>query len=537
MTAVGKTCGATGTDVVRAGPAGPAHWLVFDACSALGRTGIDPDGVIRRCLANETLARRLGDETSAWGCREVLTVALRSAGRVDEAVQVAEELVAHYRSRGETAPRLRALGELVLARFAREEFERALDELTEALVELSRLGLGDEAAHSAYVVVAEAASAAEMFEIAASYLRRCERARHQLAFVAHQADVVRARNELRWANRLELMGNLEEAAARYREALRAAVRMQGGDVTRYAWRSSRFYEGAAWAALDEPDLAMIALMDAGATEVGTLQGEDALIVRLALARACARRGDLDEASAHLEIATGLPDPSFSRQWHITASLTAAEIERARHGDHPGLDYVRHAAAMLAHTLWRERERRLEAVMVRMQMLELAAENERVGQEASLDPLTGLANRRTLDVALEDMTRADTVSSLLFVDLDDFKTTNDSFSHAVGDAVLREIAKILRRECRENDVVARYGGDEFVLILKGAPLRTGARVGERIRAAVNVFPWEDIAPGLTTSVSVGVAEYRPGMELAQALATADTALYVAKQQGRDRVAVA
>jgi diguanylate cyclase (GGDEF)-like protein len=194
--------------------------------------------------------------------------------------------------------------------------------------------------------------------------------------------------------------------------------------------------------------------------------------------------------------------------------------------------------LLANSLWEERERRLESVMVRMQMLQLAEENERVGHAATQDPLTGIGNRRRLDAALEELTSAPTVPTcLLFIDLDRFKDVNDTFSHVVGDEVLKAIGLILQRESRDRDVIARYGGDEFVVMLRGAPLRTGAHVGERIRKAVAAYPWKRIAPGLRVRVSIGVAEHRAGLTYDQLMAAADAAVYEAKQGGRDRVAVA
>ena len=177
-------------------------------------------------------------------------------------------------------------------------------------------------------------------------------------------------------------------------------------------------------------------------------------------------------------------------------------------------------------------------MVRMQMLDLAQENERVGQAATEDPLTGLGNRRKLDAALRELTTQPTSPTcLLFIDLDCFKYVNDTFSHAIGDEVLRAVAVILQRESRERDVVARYGGDEFVVMLRGAALRTGAHVAERIRKAVASHQWGRIAPGLQVRVSVGVAEHRAGMTYEQLMAAADAAVYDAKEAGRDRVAVA
>jgi diguanylate cyclase (GGDEF)-like protein len=335
-----------------------------------------------------------------------------------------------------------------------------------------------------------------------------------------------------------MIGRREEAAARYREGMRAALRAQREASASYWVRVGRLYEGFAWTCLGEPELGRATMLDAFDRDEAPMEAEDALVLRLGLARACTELGDTVEARRQLHLTAGLPDTTISRQWQVAAVLRAAEIERAEVGDHPAIDLARHAAVLLATSLWEERERRLESVMVRMQMIDLAEENERVGQAATEDPLTGLGNRRKLDAALRELTTTPTSPTcLLFIDLDSFKRVNDTFSHVIGDEVLRAVAMILQRESRERDVVARYGGDEFVVMLRGAALRTGAHVGERIRKAVASHPWGRIAPGLQVRVSVGVAEHRPGMTYEHLMAAADAAVYDAKEGGRDRVAVA
>ncbi len=524
-------------DVVRVEEVGPADWLAVDAFRAYANG--DADAALQRIASNALLAQAFGDGRTAWRCREVQVSALCSMGRLDDAVALAEELMAHYESTDQPAARLQVLGQLIMVRFARGEFERALDELTSALVGLSRLHRADRASASAFLTVANAASSAEMFELASAYLRRCaDPARGGYGpFVRPMIDGTIARNESRWAARLELIGRPEEAAARYREALRAAVRAQAAHRAGHWQRVGRLYEGLAWTALGEPEVGRGALLQALGCERHALEPEDNLVLHLALARCCTDLGATAEARRHLAVAAALPDPTFSRQWRVTALSQAAELERVDHGDHPALEASRQAATLLAQGLWEERERRLEAVMVRMQMLELAEENERVGQAATEDALTGLGNRRRLDLAIRELSAADAAACLLFVDLDNFKATNDTFSHAIGDEVLKRLAVILREECREGDIVTRYGGDEFVLVLLGAPLRTGTRVAERIRGAVANHPWSHLAPGLAARVSIGVAEHRTGMSFEQVMAAADAALYVAKERGRDRVAVA
>ena len=235
---------------------------------------------------------------------------------------------------------------------------------------------------------------------------------------------------------------------------------------------------------------------------------------------------------------GRLDRTYSHLWQVAIVLTAAEIERAEHGDHPAIEHAMRATAVLANSLWEERERRLEAVMVRMEMLALAQENARVGQAATEDALTRLGNRRRLDDALTQFGGVDDEAvCVLFIDLDTFKRVNDAFSHATGDQVLKTVADVIRRETRDVDVLVRYGGDEFVIMLRGADLSTAVRVGERIRVSVESYPWRKLARGLGATISVGVAERRAGMTYLDVLSAADGALRAAKELGRDRIAVA
>jgi diguanylate cyclase len=524
--------------VVRVGENGPASWLVRDSFIALAE-GPDRRSV-QRIIANEMLARALGDDEAGWRCREILVSALAAAGQLEDALALAEDLIHRYDTRGETASRLQVLGQTISIRLGRGEFERALDELADALAGLTRLRASARASASAFLTVANAASGAEMFEIAASQLRRAVQLARNVAipFLSRAIDSAIARNELRLASRLELIGHPDEAHARYREVLRAAIRVQADEPGRYWLRIGRLYEGYAWASLGEPDVGRAALLEALGRDEAALDNEDSLVMRLGLAKACAALGLVSDARGHLEKTGLLADHSFTHQWHIAIMLEAAEVERVEHGDHPGIDLARQAGRLLAQALWAERDRRLEAVMVRLQMLDLAAENERVGQAATEDALTGLGNRRRLDSALHELNQDLTTNAcLLFIDLDKFKNVNDLFSHAIGDEVLKAVANLLRAECRESDLLVRYGGDEFVVVLRGADIDAAARAAERIRMAVTTYPWWGVAHGLSARISIGIAEHQPGMTYEELMGAADAALYRAKQLGRDRVAVA
>jgi diguanylate cyclase (GGDEF)-like protein len=161
--------------------------------------------------------------------------------------------------------------------------------------------------------------------------------------------------------------------------------------------------------------------------------------------------------------------------------------------------------------------------------------------ASIDPLTGLMNRRAFSqIAERDWARAlrgNRRLSMLLIDLDHFKSFNDRYGHKVGDAVLRKVADTLAKEVRLTDVVCRFGGEEFIVLMPDTAANEAALVAERLRVALGALH-EDQAPDLPVSASIGVAE----RSLAEAhweqlVAVADKALYAAKQAGRNRVEVA
>jgi diguanylate cyclase (GGDEF)-like protein len=164
------------------------------------------------------------------------------------------------------------------------------------------------------------------------------------------------------------------------------------------------------------------------------------------------------------------------------------------------------------------------------------------KEQSLrDPLTGCHNRRFLDEFIakyEPLTeREGTRTGFLMADLDFFKQVNDQYGHQAGDAVLTQAARILRNRVRRSDLLIRYGGEEFLVLLQNVQDETAAKVAENIRASLESYEF-DIGDGrkIKKTISVGVAEYPTDARgLYQAIKFADVALYEAKRQGRNRVA--
>jgi diguanylate cyclase (GGDEF)-like protein len=160
--------------------------------------------------------------------------------------------------------------------------------------------------------------------------------------------------------------------------------------------------------------------------------------------------------------------------------------------------------------------------------------------ASTDALTGLLNHGAMQVRVrEEIARARRDGQPLccvLIDLDDFKRVNDELGHPAGDALLRRVADALRAEVRPYDQVARYGGDEFVLVLPGTEENAARAVAERVRARVQAGAPHD-ADGPIGDCSIGVALWEPTMAADALLAAADRALLLAKRTGKGRVAVA
>jgi diguanylate cyclase (GGDEF)-like protein len=169
-------------------------------------------------------------------------------------------------------------------------------------------------------------------------------------------------------------------------------------------------------------------------------------------------------------------------------------------------------------------------------LALRRAHEQARRLADMDPLTGLYNRRAWNQRLpateQDARARGLPLTVLFLDMDGFKQLNDRHGHAAGDSVLIAMAGVLRAELREEDVIGRHGGEEFVVALPGTDEAHALRVAERIRKRLKERSLT--AVGVQCTVSIGVAALQPGEDTAQLLRRADDAMYAAKSAGRNRV---
>ncbi|WP_280043135.1 GGDEF domain-containing protein [Pseudomonas sp. Hg5Tf] len=160
------------------------------------------------------------------------------------------------------------------------------------------------------------------------------------------------------------------------------------------------------------------------------------------------------------------------------------------------------------------------------------------QKALIDPLTGLPNRAAWSerVDQEVLEWQENGGHLLMaiLDLDHFKRINDSYGHLAGDKVLKIVANVLRKNLRSRDFIARFGGEEFVLLIPQTTLSTGCQLAESLRAAIEACPFHFKGERVTITLSIGISAFRSGERSEGVLKRADEALYRAKHLGRNRV---
>ena len=202
------------------------------------------------------------------------------------------------------------------------------------------------------------------------------------------------------------------------------------------------------------------------------------------------------------------------------ALSATEIDAlAAYGRHVGLELDRVSAI----------------VPDRKPSLDMPDDVEALQHLASTDPLTGVANRRGGETHIaNEVSRAKREKrplSCILIDIDRFKAVNDTFGHQAGDQLLRDISALLRRTVRAYDILVRWGGEEFLLVLPGVGLELARILADRLRAAVEALDTHGIGP---VTVSAGAAEFENDYEFASTLRTADRRLYQAKASGRNCV---
>ncbi len=322
-------------------------------------------------------------------------------------------------------------------------------------------------------------------------------------------------------------GNRQKAKASFEEALAASTALDQVDP----------FEGEIRAHYGE------FLLDEGLPAAALEQFELALARSRASSRASVESQMLERSSVALAALGRYKDAYEALRGHIDASKLVAQESS---------DLSVHLQLLeLESTLSESNELNLVARQAMIDANRELRERTRYLEDLSVtDDLTGLFNRRyfRLRVVEEEAraTRQESELTLMLVDIDHFKAINDSHSHAVGDQVLKEFARLLTRIFRETDVVARWGGEEFAILLSGFNTQAASAIAERARRMVEEHDWTEFGAGLALTVSIGIASLS---ELAPAAAKtavggryealfdlADARLYEAKRRGRNQVVV-
>lgn len=345
----------------------------------------------------------------------------------------------------------------------------------------------------------------------------------------------RVRLQLSWALRLERGGRDAAAATRFvgaAQTAHAAAALWGpahghapGQGPSAVAESAII--GAAYA-MHKPGPEHLQMLAALGPEAQLI--DDRILHAIATARCLLAADRREEAVAALTpMRIELGDDTSATGLALALHRELARIERGT-ADSGAL--ARYAAA-LEGELWALREARLTALRSHTEHHRLRSEHGAVAAQALQDPLTGLPNRRALDLRLAEVTStpASQPCAVALIDLDGFKDVNDAWSHAAGDRVLQAVAACLRSTLRSHDVVARYGGDEFVVIMPATPLATAKAALTRATEAVAALPGE-VSGGVTASI--GVTHAPLGSDPGAALAAADTAMYRAKHAGGNTV---
>lgn len=340
---------------------------------------------------------------------------------------------------------------------------------------------------------------------------------------------------LSWAIRLERVQQSQQARQKFALAAAVAGELEGPFTdSLFRKRDEPAIEQiglvAAAVAFDQPDPDHVHRLRKLLGQPAS--GHETALVAIALARCLERDGLPEDAQTVLMAAR-----AEASAMHATSAVQLSidwELARIETAATTGLpSAVQAYTTALESELWELRESQAAALAARREHERLSAQHGAIAKQALQDPLTGLPNRRALDERLRALSTDAAAQPLAvaLVDLDGFKGVNDRQSHAEGDDVLRVIASTLRDALRGDDFVARYGGDEFVVLLPGAPSSAAANAMNRCRASVADLPGH-LSHGVT--LSIGLVSMAPAEHPDAVLARADTAMYESKNNGGNRV---
>ena len=172
--------------------------------------------------------------------------------------------------------------------------------------------------------------------------------------------------------------------------------------------------------------------------------------------------------------------------------------------------------------------------IKWSQMQLSHQNAILEKLASIDPLTGLYNRRSMDVFLNQALKSDAGFSLIMCDIDDFKKVNDTYGHDFGDIVLKEVAQIAIQLVKSNGYVCRWGGEEILILINSSAQDQVRRIAENIRRNVSNHVFELNSRWIRCTLTLGISTYRDGDTIEETITNADYNLYQGKRSGKNKV---
>jgi diguanylate cyclase (GGDEF)-like protein len=489
----------------------------------------------------EAAARGFGDEKTLGFVIQARMYCYLHLGQFDVAAALAETLLARHRASGNVLDEAKTLSNLANLSVRRGRIAEGMRYLARAGLLLEKTTRRGDRYVSAYSSYALAAMASDLYEVAAAGYEKLEKALSP-DLPSALAGVFWGEIQLQilmvWGLHLDQLGYSPEATSRLRRAAATAddwLRAAADDPDKQ--REVKALKALPMAKLGRLDEAIalaqpviLLLHEQGRTWA-------AWAGHLALGVAYRARGDLAGARRELVAARWLTELGSAYRGlerpivqHELAMLSAQTIGSDACADL--LDDIR----MQAQQVWQQRLQRMAMLRQARKQEELEMERARTEAAMLFDPVTGLGNRRRFDQLMSavDGGQLATPISMLILDIDKFTAIVDTHSLNAGDYVLREVGTILKANCRPADPLPiRYTGDQFVVFLHG-DLPTAVAVAKRVREAVAAADFDHIIPGTPVTVSAGVAMLRPGMTAAELFRAADTNLFRAKRDGRDRV---
>jgi diguanylate cyclase len=474
----------------------------------------------------ERLARGLSDDRTVAMIMQARMYALVRLERFAEALATGDELLGAQRGAGLRANEAKALADTaeILIRLGR--LDEGLYRLAAATVLLDAVPRTSIRYAPALSSVCGAARSAQLYELAEEAAAKSLRANPAGAV---EISPQRAELLLDWALGLEQAGRVEDAARYYARSVAQTEQWLAGhaeDADRAPLLTVTRAIGLAKLGRHTEAEALVCDLIVPMRFAG--HDQEARRAHLAYGLALRGRGEFAAARREFIAALELADDAWQRlslQYEL-ANLTAAE--RVDPAAHAILTVLR----AQAQYLWRLRQERRMMLQQARQRIELEVARAAADRAVARDALTGLGNRRQFD---RQIANADESYVLVLIDVDNFKTINDSYSHSTGDRILCEVAATLRAHCRAEDCAVRLGGDEFAMFLRTDPDRAAA-VAERIRGVLAERDWTPFGAGLSVTLSMGIAPCVRDVDPSVLYDRADRQLYEAKRRGRNQVSV-